>query len=165
MLDDVWPELSEALVADRERYMLYYKLKSILGSMTSYDGEVGILFKTENTNALLEWCAKNPQVAPERLMLMAPLYDESSFSNIVLKLVDLYGEQESVLTALSCNMGSFSYVGSIVPLYKKQYDCIEQLSSHRFENVRIWTVKMLSYLTSQIEDENNRDAEGLLRRY
>lgn len=163
--DDVWPELSEALVADRERYMLYYKLKSILGSMTSYDGEVGILFKTENTNALLEWCAKNPQVAPERLMLMAPLYDESSFSNIVLKLVDLYGEQESVLTALSCNMGSFSYVGSIVPLYKKQYDCIEQLSSHRFENVRIWTVKMLSYLTSQIEDENNRDAEGLLRRH
>ena len=66
--DDVWPELSEALVADGERYMLYYKLKSILGSMTSYDGDVGILFKTDHTNALLEWCAKKTEVAPERLV-------------------------------------------------------------------------------------------------
>ncbi|MGP1477924.1 MAG: hypothetical protein ACTTJK_10775, partial [Phocaeicola sp.] len=116
--DEVWHDLSEALVCEGERYMLYYKLKSILGSMTSYDNEVGILFQTDHNDALLDWCAKYPMVAPERLMLMVPLYGENGFSDIVLKLVDLYGEQEGVLTALSCNMGSFSFVGSIVPLYE-----------------------------------------------
>ena len=161
--DEVWHDLSEALVCEGERYMLYYKLKSILGSMTSYDNEVGILFQTDHNDALLDWCAKYPMVAPERLMLMVPLYGENGFSDIVLKLVDLYGEQEGVLTALSCNMGSFSFVGSIVPLYEKQYKCIEQISTHRSEKIRTWSVKMLSNLKKQIENEKTHDEEGLLR--
>ena len=159
--DEVWLDLSEALVCEGERYMLYYKLKSIIGSMTSYENEVGILFQTNHNDALLDWCAKYPMVAPERLMLMVPLYGENGFSDIVLKLIDLYGEQEGVLTALSCNMGSFSYVGSIVPLYEKQYRYIEQISAHKSEKVRTWAVKMLSSLKKQIEDEKNRDAEGM----
>lgn len=160
--DEVWHDLSEALVCEGERYMLYYKLKSILGSMTGYKNEVGILFQTDHSDALLAWCAKYPLVAPERLMLMVPLYGENGFSDIVLKLIDLYGEQEGVLTALSCNMGSFCSVGSIVPLYEKQYKCIEQISTHRSEKIRTWSVKMLSNLKKQIDVEKNRDAEGLL---
>lgn len=160
--DEVWHDLSEALVCEGKRYMLYYKLKSILGSMTSYDNEVGILFQTDHNDALLDWCAKYPMVAPERLMLMVPLYGENGFSDIVLKLVDLYGEQEGVLTALSCNMGSFSFVGSIVPLYEKQIKCIKGLSNNHSEKVRTWSVKMLTDLKKQIDIEKNRDAEGVL---
>ena len=163
--DEVWPELSEALISDGEKYMLYYKLKSILGSFASYDNEKGILFQTDNNKALLEWCAKYPNIAPERLMLMVPLFEEEHFSEIVIKLLNLYGEQEAVLTALSCNMGSFSFVGSVVPLYEKQYKSIEQLLTHDLEKVRTWAVKMQSYLKKQIEDEKNRDAEGYIRYY
>lgn len=161
--NEVWHDLSEALVCKDERYMLYYKLKSILGSMANYKDEVGILFQTDHSCALLDWCAKYPTVAPERLMLMVPLYGENGFSDIVLKLVDLYGEQEGVLTALSCNMGSFSFVGSIVPLYEKQIKCIEGLSNNHSEKVRTWSVKMLTDLKKQIDIEKNRDAEGVLR--
>lgn len=161
--DEVWHDLSEALVCEDERHMLYYKLKSILGSMTGYKNEVGLLFQTDHSDALLAWCAKYPLVAPERLMLMVPLYGENGFSDIVLKLIDLYGEQEGVLTALSYNMGSFSSVGSIVPLYEKQYKCIEQISTHRSEKIRTWSVKMLSNLKKQIENEKTHDEEGLLR--
>ena len=160
--DEVWHDLSEALVCEGKRYMLYYKLKSILGSMIGYKNEVGILFQTDHSDALLAWCAKYPLVAPERLMLMVPLYGENGFSDIVLKLVDLYGEQEGVLTALSCNMGSFSFVGSIVPLYEKQIKCIEELSNNHSEKVRTWSVKMLTDLKKQIDIEKNRDAEGVL---
>lgn len=163
--DEVWPELSEALISDGEKYMLYYKLKSILGSFASYDNEKGILFQTDNNKALLEWCAKYPNIAPERLMLMVPLFEEEHFSEIVIKLLNLYGEQEAVLTALSCNMGSFSFVGSVVPLYEKQYKSIEQLLTHDLEKVRTWAVKMQSYLKKQIEDEKNRDTEGYIRYY
>ena len=131
--------------------------------MTGYKNEVGILFQTDHSDALLAWCAKYPLVAPERLMLMVPLYGENGFSDIVLKLVDLYGEQEGVLTALSCNMGSFSFVGSIVPLYEKQIKCIEGLSNNHSEKVRTWSVKMLTDLKKQIDIEKNRDAEGVLR--
>lgn len=160
--NEVWHDLSEALVCDGERYVLYYKLKSILGSMTGYNNELGILFQTDHREALLAWCAKYPLIAPERLMLMVPLYKEDGFSDIVRKLIDLYGEQEGVLTALSCNMGSFSFVGSIVPLYEKQLRCIEGLSNHNSEKVRTWSVKMSTYLKKQIDIEKNRDAEGVL---
>ena len=160
--NEVWHDLSEALVCDGERYILYYKLKSILGSMTGYNNGLGFLFQTEHSDDLLAWCKKYPLVAPERLMLMVPLYGENGFSDIVLKLVDLYGEQEGVLTALSCNMGSFSFVGSIVPLYEKQIKCIKGLSNNHSEKVRIWSVKMLTDLKKQIDIEKNRDAEGVL---
>ena len=160
--NEVWHDLSEALVCDGERYILYYKLKLILGSMTGYNNGPGILFQTEHNDALLAWCKKYPLVAPERLMLMVPLYGENGFSDIVLKLVDLYGEQEGVLTALSCNMGSFCFVGSIVPLYEKQIKCIKGLSNNHSEKVRIWSVKMLTDLKKQINIEKNRDAEGVL---
>ena len=162
--NEVWHDLSEALVCDGERYILYYKLKSILGSMTGYNNGPGILFQTEHNDALLAWCKKYPLVAPERLMLMVPLYGENGFSDIVYKLVNLYGEQDTVLTALSCNMGSFSFVGSIVPLYEKQLRCIEELSNHNSEKVRTWSVKMSTYLKEQIDVEKNRDAEGVLNR-
>ena len=162
--NEVWHDLSEALVCDGERCILYYKLKSILGSMTGYNNELGILFQTDHSEALLAWCAKHPLIAPERLMLMAPLYGENGFSDIVRKLIDLYGEQDAVLTALSCNMGSFSFVGSIVPLYEKQLRCIEGLSNHNSEKVRTWSVKMSAYLKKQINVEKNRDAEGVLNR-
>ena len=162
--NEVWHDLSEALVCDGERYILYYKLKSILGSMTGYNNGLGILFQTEHNDALLAWCKKYPLVAPERLMLMVPLYGENGFSDIVYKLVNLYGEQDTVLTALSYNMGSFSFVGSIVPLYEKQLRCIEGLSNHNSEKVRTWSVKMSTYLKEQIDVEKNQDAEGVLNR-
>ena len=162
--NEVWHDLSEALVCDGERYILYYKLKSILGSMTDYNNGRGILFQTEHSDELLAWCKKYPLVAPERLMLMVPLYGENGFSDIVHKLVNLYGEQDTVLTALSCNMGSFGFVGSIVPLYEKQLRCIEGLSNHNSEKVRTWSVKMSTYLKEQIDVEKNRDAEGVLNR-
>lgn len=162
--NEVWHDLSEALVCDGERYILYYKLKSILGSMTDYNNGRGILFQTEHSDELLTWCKKYPLVAPERLMLMVPLYGENGFSDIVHKLVNLYGEQDTVLTALSCNMGSFGFVGSIVPLYEKQLRCIEGLSNHNSEKVRTWSVKMSTYLKEQIDVEKNRDAEGVLNR-
>ena len=161
---EVWHDLSEALACESNRYMLYYKLKSILGTVTNSVNEDGILFQTDHSEALLEWCAKHPMVAPERLMQMTPLYGENGFSDIVLKLLDLYGGQEGVLEALWCNMGSFQFVGSIVPLYEKQYRCIKQISNHKFERVRTWSVKMLSYLEELIRDEKNRDAERMLRR-
>lgn len=95
-------------------------------------------------------------------MKMSPLYEEEQFSTIVIKLLDLYGEQESVLTALSNNMGSYSWIGSVVPLYEKQYKCIEQITTHKIEKVRLWAIKMQKYLKQQIEEEKNRDAEGIL---
>ena len=160
--DEVWTELSETLVSDNGKSLLYYKLQTILGSQISDTDKVGILFEFDHNESLFTWCAKFPLVAPEQLMKMSPLYEEEQFSTIVIKLLDLYGEQESVLTALSNNMGSYSWIGSVVPLYEKQYKCIEQITTHKIEKVRLWAIKMQKYLKQQIEEEKNRDAEGIL---
>lgn len=160
--DEVWTELSETLVSDNGKSLLYYKLQTILGSQISDTDKVGILFQSDHNESLFTWCAKFPLVAPEQLMKMSPLYEKEQFSTIVIKLLDLYGEQESVLTALSNNMGSYSWIGSVVPLYEKQYKCIEQITTHKIEKVRLWAIKMQKYLKQQIEEEKNRDAEGIL---
>lgn len=161
--DEVWTELSATLISDNGKSLLYYKLQTILGSQQVSDTDkVGILFQSDHNESLFTWCAKFPLVAPEQLMKMSPLYENEQFSTIVIKLLDLYGEQESVLTALTSNMRSYSWIGSVVPLYEKQYKCIEQITTHKIEKVRLWAIKMQKYLKQQIEEEKNRDAEGIL---
>lgn len=46
--DEVWTELSETLVSDNGKSLLYYKLQTILGSQISDTDKVGILFEFDH---------------------------------------------------------------------------------------------------------------------
>ena len=67
--------------------------------------------------------------------------------------------QEDVLNSLGCNMGSFSWVGSLVPLYEKQLSCITPLTEHPIEAVRVWAKRTQSSLKEKIRRETNTDEE------
>lgn len=152
--DVVWTDLSKVLLSDGEEYWTYQRLKDIMGSMIGgVHNEIGLLFETDHTEALIDWCRQNPEVAPERLMDMAPVFDGDGFSKIVYMLVDEFGQNVKVLNALGHNLGCFGWVGSVIPLYQKELKAVETLKEHKFEEVRNWAARMSEYLKGEMENK------------
>lgn len=153
--DAIWERLSMALLVDDDDVWTFFRIKEILGSMIGgIHNEQGLLFEQDHTEALLAWCRKNPDTAPERLMDMAPVFDENGgFSKIVLILIDEFGQNPRVLNALRHNLGCFSIIGSAKVLYEKQIKAIEALRSHRYPEVQAWSENMILNLNKEIEEE------------
>ena len=152
--DAVWADLSEVLLSDGEEYWTYHRLKDIMGSMIGgVHNEVGLLFETDHTGALMDWCRKYPEVAPERLMDMVPVFEDGVFSKIVYLLVDEFGQNIKVMNALGHNLGCFGWVGSVIPLYQKELKAVETLKEHKFEEVRNWAARMSEYLKGEMENK------------
>lgn len=159
--DDIWPELSEALLSDNDDVWIYFRLKDILGSMIggAYN-EVGLLFVFDHTESLLEWCRQNPGKAPARLIGMAPVFGEDgSFSPLITTLVDEFGERPDVLEALNHNMSCFGCYGSVRPLYHKQINALQRFTKDSRLSVKTWAEKWTRSLEGEIEKEMKREQE------
>ena len=158
--DSVWPAFSIALLGEDEdtneaRLLLQldiFQSRKIFASL---------LQDPSHEAKVLTWCDEYPDRAPASIMPMLPLYNEGEdrFSGLVMELLSRYGNQEDVLNSLGCNMGSFSWVGSLVPLYKKQLSCITPLTEHPIEAVRVWARRTQSSLKEKIRRETNTDEE------
>ena len=158
--DVVWPELSDALSG--QNVWLSYHLQQMLGDKISNPIlSSGVLFRENHTMALLEWCDKDPQNNAHVLMSMAPVEGETpdTFSDIVMELINRYGEIPSVMDALSANMGTFSYTGSVQPLYLSHINMLKTLTSHPKERVREWAGMMIASYEKTLEREKDFEEE------
>lgn len=164
--EDIWPDLSAALAGDN--VWLSYHLQQLLGDKISNTFLTpGLLFRQDHTEALLDWCEKDPQNNAHKLMAMAPVSGEEpdTFSNIVMELINRYGDIPSVLDALSSNMGTFSYTGSVLPLYRSHINMLKSLTTHQIERVRIWAEKMIEgYEKTMAREKNFEEEQGFLIR-
>src|SRR5205085_3711397 len=71
----IWPELSNALLSEDDKYFKFYGLKNILGSHIGGVGRtIGVLFEG-NLKAIFDWCEKNKPLAPARLAELTPIFD------------------------------------------------------------------------------------------
>ena len=157
--DVVWPDLSDAL-SGKDAW-LSYRLQQLLGDRISNTLLTpGLLFRQDHTAALIEWCERDPQNNPPILMSMAPVGGASdSFSPIVLELINRYGDNQRVLDSLASNMGTFSYTGSVIPLYESHINMLRGLTSHPIERVRMWVSKMIVGYESRIDHEIEYEEE------
>ncbi len=162
----IWPALSKALLSENQHYMVYYHLKDLLESRTSFSSsQNGLLFKGDE-NLIWKWCAENSPIAPSRLINMAPLEEEVNgkitWHHLTKKILDNFGNDISVLDSLSSRMGTYSWTGSLVPLLYTQKSLLKELTEHKYVEVRKWSEKQLDYLEKKIEAERNYDEERTL---
>jgi hypothetical protein len=165
--DSIWDILSKALLGNNEDFIKYWELKHIFGSHIGGVGrDSGILFDG-NIEMIFEWCNENKPEAPRRLAGLVPIYnndnrDYTKWNPIAKRLIDEFGNNQEMLNELDCNMGSFSWVGSVIPLLKAKKELFESLVNHPISNVREWANRNLQYITKEIENETNREAEYFL---
>lgn len=163
----IWSDLSDALLSSDEKYVTYYGLKHILGShIGGVSRGMGVLFDG-NIDTIFNWCVVNKPLAPSRLAELTPIFDDnntdySKWHPITLRLINEFGDIEEVLRCLSSNMGTYSWIGSIVPFLESKKKLFNQLLDHKVELVREWAASNIDYLERDIQVEKNRDAERFI---
>lgn len=163
----IWTELSEALLSNEENYVKYYGLKHILGSHIGGIGRsVGVLFNGD-IDSIFSWCENNKPLAPSRLAELTPIFDNNNsdyekWHPVALRIINEYGDFKEVLSNLSSNMGTYSWIGSIVSFLESKKVLFMQLNKHHSELVREWSTSMIDYLGREIEVEKIKDAENFI---
>ena len=158
--DDVWPVFSIALLGEEEETNQARSLLrlDIFQSRKIFES---LLQDPSREAKVLKWCDEHPDRAPASIMSMLPLYNEEGdhFSVLVMELLRHYGDKEEVLCSLDSSLGTYSWSGSIIPLYEKQLSCVSQLIDHPIEAVRVWARHTQSSLNEKIRRETNTDEE------
>lgn len=158
ILGDILKEIS-----NRESDFWYFGGKD-LGSGDGFG--VGPLFQC-NIETIKEVCLQESQgCLPYRLAYLAPVFDysdkdEPSFSQFfywLLEHFDSFKEQEEILSEFSSNMGSYSWVGSIIPLLEKKINCFKKLAHHTNTIVKKWVIENILSLSEQLRKEQNSES-------
>lgn len=158
ILGDILKEIS-----NRESVFWYFGGKD-LGSGDGFG--VGPLFQC-NIETIKEVCLQESQgCLPYRLAYLAPVFDysdkdEPSFSQFfywLLEHFDSFKEQEEILSEFSSNMGSYSWVGSIIPLLEKKINCFKKLEHHTNTIVKKWVIENILSLSEQLRKEQNSES-------
>jgi hypothetical protein len=158
--DTMWPLLSDALLSDD--VLAVHCLSDLLGSRFEREEGAGVLF-TLPDDFLLAWCQAHPTMAPAILARVMPLLHREgenwTWRPLARAIIDRYGQQGAVLSAITENFGSFSGSGSLVPYFERQVQPLEQLRIHHIPEVRRWAGEELRYVRQQIGWESARDDE------
>jgi hypothetical protein len=158
---DVWPLFSEAI--KNSAPLEEYRLMQLLDSGSSFDKKKPSVLSDLPDELLKEWCFQYPETAPEFVArttdVLLDAVDKYQISPRAKFLIDNFGDNEKVLSALSANLSSFGWSGSLVPYLQKEAVALEALKDHKNKNVKIWVNRRLDYLSKMIERETLRDEE------
>ncbi|BDC07554.1 hypothetical protein [Phocaeicola vulgatus] len=157
--DVTWDILAQAMSLEKDEEGKFYNLYWILGSMSIYNKFPSLIFTKEHERTLLDWCAKNPDVNAYRLMSIAPMLNGDNFSDIVIQIINLYGNRNLVLTALSDKLNSFASTGSALPIYDSRIKLAETLINHRLPEVSAWATLQVEKLKQAREQTRKFEEE------
>jgi len=159
--ETIWPLLSSMLLSNDAR--IVFRLTNMLGSRFKNEEEPGVLFTTLSDDFLVEWCEAHPLKAPSVLASIMPLFSQEKngwvWRPLAQAIIDRYGGQQAVLSAITSNLGTYSWSGSAVPYYERQVQPLEQLRHHRIAAVRQWAGEQLRYVERQLMRESTQEEE------
>lgn len=164
-IKDIWDDFMNAFF-DEDNYMFMWQIKYVVGSGFGFGA--GPLFQTEyfldNIPAL---CKKYPKTAPSRIAETGPCYkyvkqgdgslQVAGFSDLFIKLLDIYGQDENVRVGIDTNVGCRTSIGSVIPYYDDNIKCYSQLFTHKYPEVSEWAKLNVKCCKKDIETEQNQE--------
>ncbi len=161
----IWPNLSRALLC--EDLVLNYNLERVIGcSFAVPTGSSLTLLPIEkNEELFLKWCRDYPDKAPVRLISLIPLLtqNEKKFYDLIVSVINEYGENQQVLQEISAKLDSFSWIGSAVPHYENRILILKGFINHEKECVSTWAKKQITFYEYKIEKAKDDDEESVWR--
>jgi len=158
--EGVWRLIGNALLGDNSLVRL--NLQSLLGTGFDEPKNESILFGHRDEQ-LLEWCLSNRPLAPEVIAGMMPLIasdgKDDAWNSFALRMLDEFGDDEDVLAAISRNMGTMMWRGSLVPHLEKRKALMQQILTHSRPAVQRWARTTIDSTDALIHSEQKRDDE------
>ncbi|MEA5115935.1 MAG: hypothetical protein VB050_18115 [Geobacteraceae bacterium] len=158
---EVWPIFAESI--RNAEALEKYRLTELLSSEDRFDKKETSVLAELPDDLLREWCAQEPATAPVFVAgatdVLLDVKDGYQISPRARFLLDNFGDDDRVLSALSANIGSFGWTGSLVPYYQKELAALETIKEHENAKVREWVKRRIVYLNKMIDKETLRDEE------
>ena len=159
-----WPIIGQAIVSDRgQAWRLRYVFS---GDPFSFRQEKSPTILSLPEDALFAWCRAHPGSAPAFVARVVPILttyrndaSERSLHPVMRRLIDEFGDRDNVLQAVSLNMGSFGWSGSVTNYFALYQEPLRTLYDHPKWQVRRWAKTMLRHLDTRIENARNEDEE------
>lgn len=164
-MDDVWEEFSEKFV-DKAYTPFFYQVKDEVGSGFRFGSGVMYQYGTERIQDL---CKKHPERAPYCVALTCPVFRfikdgegntirDDRYNDVLVWVLENYGHQDNTLEGASGNIGSFSWFGSPIGLFKSHITCLQELIENpQMDNkVKKWADAHIKYFEKEIKEEQGR---------
>ena len=140
----VWPIFGETIVGDRKNA---WKMELLLGGNHAFHVKKPAILELPE-EALFAWCHAHPEVAPAFAAALLPVLtsrDPNDTTRAIhpkmKRLLDEFGDRTDTLKALTRNMHTFGWSGSLTE-YFALYDMpLQAIENHQHGAVRRWVKK------------------------
>lgn len=157
----IWPLVSKAIKSADS--ITEFHLSQLFSKEDAFSRKQTSILAELPEGLLHDWCRAEPDTAPLFVAHSTDVYfehnDEYRISPRAQFLFDEFGDNKKVLSALSANMSTFGWSGSVVPIYKKEALALNPLLKHKHQSVREWADSRIAYLNKAIERESMLDEE------
>lgn len=164
----VWPLLSKALIEIKPS-STYHDLIDLMRANDFNKAVKKGLIETIDQEVLFEWLRENPENASAITVLLVPVIIEQdsewSIHPVIQHILDNFGQSDRVIQSMRMNLGTFSWTGSMVPLYELRIKVIASLFNHPIEKVRIWAEQYIEDLRAMIIKEKRIEEEQEITGY
>jgi hypothetical protein len=141
-----------------------------IGLYRLFKGDEYVNFRVESVfsvlplKSIISWCKEYPDKAPlfvAECINIFTVYNQENRrpSELVVALLEEFGEDSDVLKALTIKMDQRSCVGSMIPYLEKDIQTLLPLNMHNNKNVRAWIKMEIKILKKKIEYESERENE------
>jgi hypothetical protein len=158
----VWPILGEAIIRDRKN--AWFMELSLSDSFTFHVKMPAILELPEEV--LFAWCHAHPEAAPAYATGLLPVLTSRNPDDVaralhpkMKRLLDEFGNRDDVLKALTRNMYTFGWSGSLADYYALYDGPLQALEMHQHGAVRRWAKQTRSQLSAQIDNVRTEEDE------
>lgn len=158
-----WPLIGQAIVADRSRG---WRLRSVLGSSLSATRHNGPAILRLPEDVLFAWCHAHPESAPEFAATVVPFLAPAASTSspgclhpVMARLLDSFGNRQPVLDAVSMNIHTFSWTGSVAASFSRYEDPLQALFQHGQAKVRLWARQELEQVHEAMDSYRRQDEE------
>jgi hypothetical protein len=114
--------------------------------------------------ALLAWCEEVPRKAPAFVLSSITLFSADEVGNVTISplvwtILERYGSDSNVRSAMTSNLESFSITGSATPLYEQRVKLMKQLINIKNTDVAAWAAEYLASFEKRLKNQRMRDEE------
>ena len=157
----LWPILGIAIV-DAEGMKRYW-LQQLLDRENSFETQLPSVLSVLPVDLVMSWCEANPEIGPSFVAncvnVFEPADEQKKPSDLFIALLEYFGDNERVASALGANLWTRGCSGSLVPYLESDKASLSILLKHENSNVRSWVKNHIKYIDKQIAIESIRDAE------
>ena len=146
--DITWGVIGRKIV--NQDYYGWYNLKDLLKTVRGY-----------NDDNLMKWMEEFPLLAPQKAIsfinLVSKVEGIEVWSPLVVRMFDKFYMNDAFLESLSNDLNSYSWVGSLVPLYENRINLLKQISNHDKKTISAFALKYIKYFELEIERERRKN--------